>query len=278
MKKIMIFSLLVASLLFAACDPIEDREKMTGSITADQIQATVTVEQIDGQNVNKVSFKCSSPISCQWSNGILTKAGSEGDMLMFIVGTQTVTLTGVCGDGSIVTKEFQVTVDKMHYDVDPVYGYLCGDGEKTWTWDDEVGGPWGNGSYLDNTTPGWWVLKLDELEGQASGKGYAGEGAGATMTFVLNGLKLQKSSGKEGTFSFDMSKQTLNGGGEVWACGKLYTSGAGILLPVIINDETSTGTFDILQVNDDKLYLAAPRASTTGAGGEATFWCFKAVK
>ena len=53
MKKIMIFSLLVASLSFAACDPIEDREEMTGSITVDQIQATVTVEQIDGHSSDK---------------------------------------------------------------------------------------------------------------------------------------------------------------------------------------------------------------------------------
>ena len=75
MKKIMIFSLLVASLSFAACDPIEDREEMTGSITVDQIQATVTVEQIDGQNVNKVFFECKSPISVNGPMELIRKRG-----------------------------------------------------------------------------------------------------------------------------------------------------------------------------------------------------------
>lgn len=104
MKKIMIFSLLVASLSFAACDPIEDREEMTGSITVDQIQATVTVEQIDGQNVNKVFFECKSPISCQWTNGVDTKAGASGEMFLLLSGENTITLKGLCADGSIVEK------------------------------------------------------------------------------------------------------------------------------------------------------------------------------
>lgn len=277
MKKIMIFSLLVAVISLIACDPIEDRDKMTGSITADQIQATVKVEQVNGKNVNKVTFECTSPINCQWTNGVLTKAGISGEMLMFVTGDQTITLTGICGDGSVIKKDFPVTVDDMYYDVAPEYGYFCGNGERTWTWDDEVSGPWGNGSYLGNTTPSWWVVSLNDVEGQASGKGYTGEGKGATMTFVLNGLKLLKSSGKEGTFSFDMSKQVLDSDGKVWSYGKLYTRGGGVLLPVIINDETYAGTFEILQINDDKLYLAAPRAGVSSAGGEATFWCFKTV-
>ena len=64
MKKTMIFLLLLlVSLSFVACDPIEDREEMTGSITPEQIQATVRFEQIGGKNVHKVMYKCSSPIN-----------------------------------------------------------------------------------------------------------------------------------------------------------------------------------------------------------------------
>lgn len=276
MKKLMIFSLLVTVISLVACDPIDDRDKMTGSITADQIQAIVKVEQINGKNVNKVTYECSSPISCQWTNGVLTKAGANGEMIMFLEGNQTVTLTGICGDGSMITKEFSVTVDDMHYDVDPEYGYLCGNGEKTWTWDDEVAGPWGNGGYLGNTTPGWWVVGMNDIEAQASKRGYPGDGAGATMTFMLNGLKIKKSTGKEGTFTFDMSKKIKNGD-EVWSCGEFYIKKDGILLPMVLNDETYANTLKILRIDNDKLYLAAPRAGVSSAGGEATFWCFKAV-
>ena len=83
----------------SACQPLDNREEMTGNISVEDIQATVRVEQINGKNVNKVFFECSSPISCQWSNGVETHATSSGEMLMFLTGEQTVTLTGLCGDG-----------------------------------------------------------------------------------------------------------------------------------------------------------------------------------
>jgi hypothetical protein len=277
MKKIIIFSFLVSLLSFVACDPINDRDEMTGSITADQIVASVTVEKLNGKNVNKINFTCSSPINCQWTNGVLTKAGANGDMLMFTTGKQIVTLTGMCGDGTIIKKEFEVTVDDMHYEVAPEYALFCGKGEKTWTWDDTANAGWGNGGYKGNTTPGWWAVSVDAIEEQAKAKGHPGEGKGATMKFVLNGLKVIKSTGNIGTFSFDMTKKTLDDGGAIWAVGKLYTKKSAILFPVICNDWVDTNTFDILKLTEDKLYLSIPKSGTTGSWGEATFWCFKAV-
>lgn len=269
---------MVSLLSFVACNPIDDRDSMTGSITADQIKASVTVEQIAGKNVNKISFECSSPINCQWTNGVVTKAGANGDMLMFTTGKQTVTLTGICGDGSIIKKEFSVNVDDMHYPVPVEYSLFCGTGEKTWTWDDEVAG-WGKGAYRSDFNPTWWAVSIDNIEEQAAKYGHAGEGKGATMKFVLNGLKIIKSTGSQGTFSFDMTKTTFNPDDKtIWACGKLYTKNSAILFPSIADDWVDTNTFDILKLNADKLYLSAPLAGSTKPWNAATFWCFKAVK
>lgn len=284
MKKIMIFSLLVASLLFAACDPIEDREKMTGSITADQIQATVRLEQINGKNVNKVLFECSSPISCQWTNGVLTKAGASGDMLMFTKGQATVTLTGLCGDGTIITKDFTVNVEDLYYEIDPTYGLLCGTGEKVWVWDDEAplgysgtaAAVWGNGGYkTDDRGPAWWKVEIgSQLDEQAVGKGMSDDGTNGSMTFVLSGMKLVKSSGASGTFNFDMSKTSTTGDGKPYAIGELTTKGINVLLGIQPNaGDAMVGKYDILQLTEDKLYLCVEDAANAG---QAFFWCFKA--
>lgn len=271
MKKTIIYSFIILLLGMMSCSPIDNKEELTGSITADLIDATVNVEQILGKNVNKVTFECHSSINCQWTNGVKTVTGACGEMVMFAIGEQKVTLTGRCGDGSIITKEFPVTVDEMHYPVEPEYGYLCGDGEKTWVWDDELEAPLGNGGYLVHTLPEWWKITFNDMEQQCiDNKIPVEEGRNGSMTFVLNGMKLIKSGGSEGTFTFDMEKRVqING--EDWIIGKLYTKDVEVLMGAL----SPTTEYDIYIINDEKLYLgyAAPG---TGQWGGCFFWCFRA--
>lgn len=278
MKKITIILSLVALCVLASCDPIEIRYEMGDSITADQIVATAVPEVINGQNVNKVILECNSPINCQWSNGILQANSNYAEMLMFVPGTQTITLTGLCADGTKITKEFTVTIDAMHYEVAPEYGYFCGTGEKKWTWDASMGTPWGNGGYLSNVTPGWWCCDMAAIEGQAVEKGYPADGQNGYMTFVLNGLKLQKSDGAVGNFSFDMTKTTTGADGNIWGIGKLTTKGVNVLLGVQPNQSgfPMIYEYDILQLNDDRMYLACPEPGA-GAWGTCWYWCFTAM-
>lgn len=293
----MIFSLLVASLSFVACDPIEDREKMTGSITADQIQATVTVEQVNGKNVNKVKFSCSSPISCQWSNGVNVLSASSGELLLFLQGEQMITLTGLNSDGTIVTKEFPVTVDEMYYEVPAEYAMLCGSGSKKWTWDTEVnGGAWGNMGYkadsgenfANNGSGTWWSCAPADLADQLShstiGSPTGEENADAYMTWTLSGTKIETftPSGtliRSGKFSLNNYSKKEEG----WSIGTLTTTAEAILWPWVINWASSPAVhpvaapteFEVIQLNEEKMVLVVPPADGS-SWSEATFWRFKA--
>lgn len=237
----------------SACQPLDNREEMTGNISVEDIQATVRVEQINGKNVNKVFFECSSPISCQWSNGVETHATSSGEMLMFLTGEQTVTLTGLCGDGSVVTKDFPVTVDELYYEVAPEYAMFCGSGEKTWTWQETE--TMGNGSATSGG-PDWWTLNAEDMAEQCAGKNLDADGKGAYMTFVLNGMKMIKTSadGKktEGTFMFSMQETT-----EPVGIGLLNLNGTNILCGHDFNDPgfAAWSEYTIISLSEDKMVL-----------------------
>lgn len=270
MKKTIILSLLAVVMAFVACSPINDKDEMGGSITADQIIANVIVEKINGKNVNKVMFECNSPINCQWTNGVTTVAGSIGEMQMLLLGDQIITLTGLCGDGSIITKEFPITIEDIYYDVAPEYELLCGTGEKVWVWDDTVPHPTGNGGYLIHTAPAWWAIDLNGIDEQAQSNNIPLEGRNGTMTLTLSGMKLTKSGGDEGKFSFDMSKTTVTSDG-TWAIGKLYTNNVEVLLGFM----HSTNEYDILKLDENTLHLASPDPGA-GMWGGCWYWCFKA--
>jgi hypothetical protein len=283
MKKIFIYTLL-SCLFLIACEPVEDSKELTGSITADEIVATVKAEVADnGKTVNKVILDCSSPILCKWSNGVESAVGAHAELKMFALGEQTITLTGLCKDGTFITRDYTVNIEEMKYEIEPQYAYFCGDGEKKWTWDSQVAKPWGNGGYGNDMGPAWWCMSPEEIDADIAGNNrtqWLGEGVNATMTFVLNGMKLIKSSGKEGTFHFDMTqkitKTDANGNVVDWSIGKLYTNGTDVLFGMIANDWTSATEYDILVLDDQQMVLAAP--CVAGAGwNEGTFWCFRAI-
>ncbi|WP_297094198.1 hypothetical protein [uncultured Draconibacterium sp.] len=274
MKKIFLGLTFIAAIFFTACDPIEDRYEMGGAISADEIEATVTVVQEDGQNVNYVICECSSPITTKWTNGILSKASTYAELKMFATGEQTVTLLGLNPDGTEISKEFTVQIDKIsdNYPVEAEYGYFCGDGEKVWVWDEYAPAPFGNGGYMGNIGPGWWLVGMDGLDEQATGMNSEGDGKDASMTFSLNGLTLTKSNGNQGSFDFDMSQMVSPG----WDIGAFYTSGTNVLLGVNHNNgDEPYYEYSILKLNDDELWLSAPEPGA-GSWGAAWFWCFRA--
>jgi hypothetical protein len=56
MNKTLIYSMLAASLLMVACDPAEDRDVLSGAITADQLNITATPQVVDGKNSNYINL------------------------------------------------------------------------------------------------------------------------------------------------------------------------------------------------------------------------------
>lgn len=292
MKKIVFLAMLAGALCMTSCDPAEDNTKNnTTAMTADQLQATVTVEQQNGKNVNKVKVIANNPLPVQITNGVNTVASSSAELLLFGTGENTIIVSALNPDGTILSKEFTVNVDEMFYDVPPQYALLCGSGEKTWGWDTSLNGNvWGNGGYLGTSAQAfvegdqnWWGTTPEDIANQANDYGFDPADAGdATMTFVLMGTKIIKSSGATGTFSFDMSKTTMSANNtDLWAIGKLYTTGGSILFPCKINSGDNPGNtlheYDIMSLTEDKLILTYAPAGTA-AWGEATWWRFKAIQ
>ena len=120
MKKIFLFFAAV-SLLFA-CDPTSEDISNGGNITAEQLKAmsTVTVDKdANGQNGNVITCNTTAPVNAKWTisgkdffNNYATKKVRLGE--------HTVTLTGLCADGTVVTAEFPVKCDVI---TDPLVKY-----------------------------------------------------------------------------------------------------------------------------------------------------------
>ncbi len=275
MKKQIIYPLLILAAFIIACDPIEDRDTMGNAITADELDITATPVVKKGMNTNKIVMENHSPVLSYWNYGLGTTEKSIDTAIMVVPGTSTITFTGLNANGTQITKDLTVDVDTLFYEVDPEWALLCGEGEKTWTWDESLSSCFGNGGYLGNTSPGWWALTVAEIDEQASG-----EGQGGTMVFSTSGATLTKNyidgTSKSGNFSFDMSKTTYDEGGNLWAKGVLTTKSITVLCGISINEGgIDVNNYDILALDDETLTLSY-HASGTTAWGEAWFWMFTA--
>lgn len=284
MNKKLVYSVLGFAALMFSCNPAEDREVLSGALTADQIQVTAIPQVIEGKNSNYIDLNSDGVgVLSSWDYGSGITAKTKTTVQLVLQGENQIKFMGRNHDGSMIEKILTVQVDTL-IDVPAEWGYFCGSGEKVWTWDDtqpedanESTGPtvWGNGGYKGNVTPGWWKVGLDGIDKQA-----AGEGKGAEMIFAVSGSKLtiNKTDGtsESGTFSFDMTNQTLDDGGAVWAKGKLSTKTVSMLCGIAPNEgNVRVYEYDILSLDDDKMALARPEPGQ-GSWGTAWFWMFKA--
>lgn len=276
MKKTLIVSLVAATMLLVACDPTEDRDVLSGAITADDLQISATPVLVEGKNSNSIELNSDGVGSLSsWNYGNGTTTSTKTTVQLVLKGANEIVFTGLNHDGTTITKTLTVQVDTL-INVPAEWGLLCGEGEKTWIWDDtDPSAVWGNGGYKGNVSPAWWKVALADIDGQA-----AGEGAGAEMVFAVGGSSLTKiksdASSAKGSFSFDMSAKTLDDGGVVWGIGKLKTKNVGVLCGIQPNGGGATVyEYDILKLDADNLVLAFPEPGA-GSWGTAWFWMFKA--
>ncbi|HPS24485.1 MAG TPA: hypothetical protein PLB28_02775 [Bacteroidales bacterium] len=274
MKKSILLSILAVSVLLASCEPIEHRDVLQGGITESQLNISAIPEIRDGVNSNYIQLN-SDGNAClsSWNYGFGTLIATKGTVKVMAKGPNTIVYTGLNADGTMITKSITVQVDAL-YDVEPEWALFCGDsGLKDWVWDNTVAGPWGNGGYKGNNAPGWWVVSINDINGQAPG-----EGAGASMTFSLIGAKIIKNyndgTTAEGSFTFDMSKITYDDGGAVWAKGKLNTKNVTVLCGKSPNEGNApVYSYDILKLTENNLVLSYPEPGA-GSWGTAWFWVF----
>jgi hypothetical protein len=266
----------IAATFCLACTPIEERDTLTGSITADQLNISATPEVRDGVNSNYVILNSDgNPCLSSWDYGSGTLIGTGGRVKLLLTGDNDIIYTGLNPDGTKITQTLTVHIDRT-YDVEPEWAIFCGSGEKVWKWDDRAPAAWGNGGYLSNVAPGWWTVAAGGMEEQTPG-----EGAGASMTFALKGASLikNKSDGttETGAFAFDMTRTTLNAGGDaLWGIGKLNTTRVSVLSGKQPNGGNApVYSYDILKLTDSEMVLGWPEPGA-GAWGTAWYWLFRA--
>lgn len=282
MKKVLyfIFGAFAMGGLLTSCDPMHQSSPEIDTLSsADQINATVTpIVNSSGQNTNKAICKYSGKGMAQFSN--VTSIVSNNDTIqLFATGDQTVTCTVQDQEGKTFSKDYTINVQSMDYPVDAWWSYLTGGSSKTWVWDDQ-GYPtavWGNGGYIGNTSPTWWAVSISDIEAQATGKApvtsSAGDGTNASITFTLQGAKVKKSDGKEGSFAFDRKVDDNQIG---WAIGHLKFTGLFPPMGILTNvHNTPVYTYRILKITDSKLVLSVPEDESNGAWGTAWFWMFR---
>lgn len=286
MKKY-ILAIPLFAMLLTACDPTTESEgSVSENMTTEKLEQAVTLTQLVA-NQNKFTYSTEPVTTVQIldPDGNILITGSNGafDILPGGAELQNLTVRAMNQNGALIAIQKSYTVTEF-IDVHPAWEFLCGDGSKEWTYDEEVlGGGWGNLGYkadpnFAETGAGkWWGCPPADLPGQLGGLGVSATGEetpDAFMTFKLSGKKIIKNTGSavigEGTFSFDMTAT------EGWEIGKFFTSEGAILFPYKINGGGfKPTTFDIMRLDDEKFILTYADAGT-GQWGEATFWAFTA--
>ncbi|MBO4891028.1 MAG: hypothetical protein J5502_00315 [Prevotella sp.] len=120
MKKIFLLFATVCAIL--SCDPIHEDISNGGHISADELKSmsSVTVDKdANGNNGNVITCTTSAPVNAMWSIGGKDLVGNYAWKKMK-VGEHTVTLTGLCADGTVVTTDFTVNCQTI---TDPLQKY-----------------------------------------------------------------------------------------------------------------------------------------------------------
>ena len=287
MYKKLICSLIVAGTLLVACDPDEDRDSLSGAITADDLNISATAQVVDGKNSNSIDLN-SDGVGCltswDYGNGVTTRTNTTVQVVL--KGANDIVFNGLNHDGTYITKTLTVQVDTL-IDVPEEWGILCGTGEKKWVWNDDGSYIWGNGGYRGSTGPDWWGRTAADITEETA---YAGWDADSYMVFSVKGSSLTKSNStgtkvETGSFSFDMSEKIMyNGDADVWSEGKLYTQNVTVLQGISQNDgKIPVYEYDIIHLDESNMVLAYKTRTGWSEdnwgewAAEAWFWKFKAA-
>ena len=173
MKKLLLSMAVLFSMVFTACDPVEDFTSNNASdFNGDQIDATLVQE--NGDNLVKVTVHTHG--TAQISNGKQTIKANYADLILREMGVNTVYITALNSKGGIFEKQYPVTVTQMTHPL-PVLETVIWQGEAT-------GGSWsgtlrfcvgqtneGILPYLSDATYDWMVGKKMSLDISAADPG-----------------------------------------------------------------------------------------------------------
>lgn len=165
MKKYKVINLILAAVLVlaASCAPIEDRESLENTFDPDKIELSV-IQSPAGSNY--FTLKMNTPGVTGWWDYTIGKAyGDEAKVLFPITGKQTFKYyvsSPYIKDGDmtkteLISKSIEVDITQLDpkHPVPKQWGYLVGDGSKTWVFDKADINRWW---YMTDADPGafWW--------------------------------------------------------------------------------------------------------------------------
>ena len=275
MKKIL-FAAPLLSLFFVACDPIVDEVKKDANITAEELTGSFTVSAKSEGN-NNLTFNVSPTRYVKVYDASTDACIATGTMPVCQVVPPARTLdfyiTTMNQDGTI-TKSNTKSINVSEFtDLPAIFNDIFGDGQggfttHTWVWDDTANGVWGNGAYLQDRGPSWWVVVVDGIDEQATGKNLPNDGKDGWMKLSLGGVEMSR--GDKGTVN--VNEEVVKAG---WDVGTMTFSGTYPLMGIQTNHGNAPQyVYQILRADGEHLTLCA---GEPGAGdwGTAWFWNFK---
>lgn len=279
MKKIFL-AMAALALMVVACDPSKDNEGPDAAVTSEQLSNSLQITAKNEGNNNLTI--CTSPTRYiqvfDASDG--TMVGQGTNVKVQVVppeGERSYYVETKNWDGSVV-KSSPKSINVTEFtDLPKIYELIFGDGNggyttTTWTWDTEAtDGVWGNGGYLNNTGPGWWVVSAADIDGQAAGKNLPNDGLDGWFSLSLaSGVKTSR--GETGRVS--VNEDVVKAG---WDIGTMTFSGTIPLMGVQVNlNNQRQYVYQILKADEHTLRLCASEPGA-GAGGTAWFWNFKRI-
>lgn len=268
------------ALMVVACDPSKDNEGPDAAVTSEQLSNSLQITAKNEGNNNLTI--CTSPTRYiqvfDASDG--TMVGQGTNVKVQVVppeGERSYYVETKNWDGSVV-KSSPKSINVTEFtDLPKIYELIFGDGNggyttTTWTWDTEAtDGVWGNGGYLNNTGPGWWVVSATDIDGQAAGKNLPNDGLDGWFSLSLaSGVKTSR--GETGRVS--VNEDVVKAG---WDIGTMTFSGTIPLMGVQVNlNNQRQYVYQILKADEHTLRLCASEPGA-GAGGTAWFWNFKRI-
>ena len=168
-KKTYITLALAAGILLS-CDPMtEESPALRPNLTESDLNSRVTLTQTNaGQNLFSFSTNPALTVQISDQDGNILATGTEGS-IVGIPPLTSLTVRAINQDASITSFTQEVTINE-YVNVPAIYRQLFGPDytSRTWVWDTEAtDGVWGNGAYMNNTGPGWWIVQAADLNQQA---------------------------------------------------------------------------------------------------------------
>ena len=266
MKKIL-FMIPLLALLFTACDPTSEDNGPGANISAEELTNDFSISQ-ESEGNNNLTFDLAHARYVKIYNadtGGLVAQGTNSLKAQVVPPTTTANFyaEAINPDGSKVKSTTKSVTVSNYTNLPKIFDDVFGKDANgnyqtsTWTWDDTLDGNgycWGNGGWGNDSGPSWWGFPVgDNLEGQASSKGLAGDGLSSAWFSLSLSEGVKTSRGETGTVVVDE-----NPAQQGWDRGTMTFSGTVPLLGVLPNDgNQKCYKYQILKAGNGKLVLVA---------------------